>query len=158
MVTSTHELVSSIAVIAWLCAIAWFDIRQRRIPNDALFAMLVITLVITAWRGVGILGVPTLDALKGFGLAAVVVIPSYAMRGLGAGDAKLLMVAGCLLGVARVIPAMLIAAIALGAITAFAAGWNFFRGEKLEKLPAAVPIGIGVASVVAFPSAMVLVL
>jgi prepilin peptidase CpaA len=156
MFPSTHELIGSIAVIAWLCAIAWIDTRQMRIPNDALFAMLVVTLVITAWRGVGLLGVSGIEALKGMAVAAAVVIPSYVIRGLGAGDAKLAMMIGGLLGAARVVPAMLIAAIGLGVCALVAVAWKALGGREVQKFPAAVPLGLGVLAVLLFPSWLVI--
>lgn len=87
--------VTVLAIIA-----AWFDLRKNIIPNRLLFSGM----------GIGILLRTTIDILSGNPLdilimaAEVVVLfiflwPVYTIGGLGAGDCKLLLLAGALLPV-----------------------------------------------------------
>jgi len=73
----------------------WIDWRTRRIPNWLTvsgFAAGIAANAITAqWGGVA-------DSLKGAGLALLLLLPAVLLRGLGAGDWKLMGALGASLG------------------------------------------------------------
>ncbi len=81
-----------------LCFVAlagWFDWRSRRIPNWLTLPGLLLGLALNtlAWGAPGIK-----SALAGAGLSLVVLLPFVLLRGLGAGDWKLMGALGALLG------------------------------------------------------------
>jgi prepilin peptidase CpaA len=89
------------AHIIWISALAvtltaaWTDWRTRRIPNWLTMSALVLGLGINAvaagWPGAK-------ASLEGAGLAMAVLLPFVIARGLGAGDWKLMIAIGALLG------------------------------------------------------------
>lgn len=106
-------------LVAALAAAAIIDMRQRRIPNWTVLMVLGLFVVWTAsltGHGLG-------SSLAAAGIAALVTIPLYAFRIVGAGDSKLLMAVALFAGLADL--PMLGLATALGggalAIVTFAA-------------------------------------
>jgi prepilin peptidase CpaA len=85
----------------WIYAIAvtliaaWLDWRTRRIPNWLTLPALALGIGANAladgWPGVK-------ASLEGAGLALLILLPFVLMRGLGAGDWKLMAAVGALLG------------------------------------------------------------
>ncbi|HEX4165968.1 MAG TPA: A24 family peptidase [Bryobacteraceae bacterium] len=77
---------------------AIYDLRDRRIPNRLNLAVAVLGLTCNAilfhWRGVE-------GALLGAGLATLVYVPLYLLRGMGAGDVKLMFAIGAVAGPAH---------------------------------------------------------
>jgi len=73
----------------------WVDFRTRKIPNwitvPALLLGIGLHVVATGWPGAK-------ASLEGAGLALVVLLPLVLLRGLGAGDWKLMGAIGALLG------------------------------------------------------------
>lgn len=94
--------VSSVLFLVFMLTAAWWDLRTRRIPNwltvSGAGAGLALAVVADA---------AVMQALAGFGVALVVGFLLYAVRVLGAGDAKLLAAVGAWAGVARLPDAML---------------------------------------------------
>jgi prepilin peptidase CpaA len=103
------RLLAAPLVLAVLAA-AWVDIRERRIPNALTLAMVLVALGGRAVFGGG----PLVDGLFGAGLALVIMLPLFAMGGVGGGDAKLLIGVGAFLGPKGFIVAMLATALAGG--------------------------------------------
>ena len=102
-----------------VCAIgAWLDVATRRIPNALTYPALLIGLALNLLvaPALGAAGVEAAviwsgttgvrDALLGFGLCAAIGIVSFAARGLGGGDVKLLAAVGALLGLEAVVPVL----------------------------------------------------
>jgi prepilin peptidase CpaA len=85
-----------------------FDLRTRRIPNVLTFstagAGLIYHFMIGGWSGAG-------GAAAGLLLGLLIFFPLFALRGLGAGDLKLLAAFGAWLGPQRTLMAALAAAI-----------------------------------------------
>jgi prepilin peptidase CpaA len=100
---------TSLAMVA-----GWLDWRSNKIPNwltvSGLVAGVVIYAVARGWAGL-------LAALSGAALMLGVLLPVVLLRGLGAGDWKLMGALGSILGWRRVL-AVLLASIALAALLA----------------------------------------
>ena len=92
----------------------WFDYRERRIPNQLVFAGMIAGLVIGMVSG-GIRGLAwsALGLLAGIGILFV----PFVMGGIGAGDVKLLGAIGAILGAKGALFSMLYGAIAGGLIS-----------------------------------------
>jgi prepilin peptidase CpaA len=97
-----------IAVSAWAVGVAgwagWLDRQSRKIPNrltiPALLVGLTVSAVLWGWPG-------TKTALEGAGISLGVLLPFVVMRGLGAGDWKLMGALGAFLGPQRAIVVLL---------------------------------------------------
>jgi prepilin peptidase CpaA len=81
--------------LALTLAAGYTDLRERRIPNwltvPGLFIGLSVHTWLDGWRG-------ALTSLGGAGLALTILLPLVLMRGLGAGDWKLMGAIGACLG------------------------------------------------------------
>ena len=97
-------LVLAISAVAVAIAAGWLDWRLRRIPNWLTVPALGMGLVVNtlAWRWSG-----TKAALEGAGLGLALLLPFVLMRGLGAGDWKLMGALGAWLGPSRLIVVLL---------------------------------------------------
>jgi len=97
-------LVLAILAVAVAIVAGWLDWRLRRIPNwltvPALGTGLVINMLAWGWSG-------TKAALEGAGLGLALLLPFVLMRGLGAGDWKLMGALGAWLGPSRLIVVLL---------------------------------------------------
>src|ERR1035437_376032 len=100
--TSTHfNLAVNAALLIWALTLiftiwaGWIDWRTRKIPNwltvSGFVAGLGVHTVIGGWHGAS-------ASLEGTGLALLVLLPLVLVRGLGAGDWKLMGAVGALLG------------------------------------------------------------
>jgi len=79
------------------------DVRTRRIPNWLTFPALAGALALAAWQdGLG----GALHALAGAGVALAILFLPFALRWLGAGDVKAVMVLGALWGREAIVPAL----------------------------------------------------
>jgi len=96
-------VVASLAILlaAWA---GWFDWRWRRIPNwltvPGIVGGLAANTLAWGWHG-------TRVALEGAGLALALLLPFVLLRGLGAGDWKLMGALGAWLGPSRLIVVLL---------------------------------------------------
>ena len=85
-------------LLALVIAAAVFDIRSRRIPNWLNLLGVLLGLALNLWLG-GFGGL--WFALKGLGLAMLIYFPLYLIRGMGAGDVKLMAAVGAIVGPAN---------------------------------------------------------
>lgn len=97
MVPALYALNTAIwilTLIFTLCA-GWTDYRTRRIPNwltvSGFFVGIVANSILGGWHG-------ALHSLEGAGLALGLLLPVVLLRGLGAGDWKLMGAIGALTG------------------------------------------------------------
>jgi prepilin peptidase CpaA len=105
------------ALLALMGLAALSDLRTRRIPNDITVVGLGLALALRATLGAGALG----TGLAGAGVALAVVLPLFALRGMGGGDAKLLIMAGAFLGPEGFFVALLATFMFGGIMSVFAA-------------------------------------
>jgi prepilin peptidase CpaA len=138
---------AALAVLAALGLLAgWFDIRERRLPNWLVLATAVAGLSLAAWQG----GVQVLPwHLAHFAIALAVGIGLYAIRALGAGDAKYYaaLAAWFTLGLAI---KLLMAVSFAGLVLALGwLAWRKFSGNPAPRKPLddmdKVPFGVAMA-------------
>jgi leader peptidase (prepilin peptidase) / N-methyltransferase len=81
-------------VLAWLTALSWYDVRQRRLPNVLTLPGAAVILVAAACTGRGVPALAGSAALAGLYLLVHLVAPAA----MGAGDVKLAIGLGGLAG------------------------------------------------------------
>ena len=102
-----------------------WDLRTRRIPNVLTFSSAACALLFHLVTG----GWPAAAwSLGGYVLGAVLFFPMFALRGMGAGDVKLLAAVGAWVGPGQVAVAALATSIAGGLLgLAVALGYGYLR-------------------------------
>ena len=113
----------AIAIVG-MAACVW-DLRTQRIPNGLTLSAAVAALVFQAatagWAGVGF-------SMSGWLAGTLVFFPFFVVRGMGAGDVKLLAAVGAWLGPTQVAIAALATSIAGGVIAIVVAlGYGYLR-------------------------------
>ncbi len=116
---------AAIALPVVLCAAAAVDAYRRRIPNLISLGGIALGLGLWGWHA-GVSGLFT--SLAGMLLGAGLFLPFYVVRGMGAGDVKLMGAVGALLGPYHVLGAAIVVALLGGLI----AGWAAFRQGRLR--------------------------
>lgn len=98
------QIVVSTLALAFAAWAGWLDWRSRRIPNwltlPALIAGVGVNSVAWGWRG-------GKAALEGAGLGLALLLPFVLLRGLGAGDWKLMGALGAFLGPGKTVLVLL---------------------------------------------------
>jgi prepilin peptidase CpaA len=88
-------LIVKILLVGLVGTAAVYDMRWRRIPNwlnlTGVLAGLALNTALFGWEGLRLAGM-------GIGLAMLVYFPLYIVRGMGAGDVKLMAAVGALVG------------------------------------------------------------
>jgi prepilin peptidase CpaA len=121
------SILQLLALVTLLTAAVYTDLKERRIPNKVTMSGLLAALVLAGLiRG----GFPT-AALSGALLAVLVSFPFFALGGLGAGDAKLLMAVGAFVGPAGLLSVAIYGGLAGGVL---ALGRAAARGTLLPVL------------------------
>lgn len=104
-----------IAFLLLLCvAIIVYDVLFRRVPNSLLLLALLVHTGYMIATGSGYAGIDIRQSLFGAAIALVVFVPLYALRAMGAGDVKFLVVLGALLGLKVLFVAWLIGSLIAG--------------------------------------------
>ena len=130
-----------------------FDLRYRRIPNLLIVSGLSAGLLLNVWQvGASGGGMALIGALAGFGM----LLPFYMLRGVGAGDVKLLAALGAIVGPHALISIALYGAVVGGAMSLTALArqrqLSLAIGEILgqQRLPSSsglkLPYGLAIAS------------
>jgi prepilin peptidase CpaA len=102
------------------------DLLQHRISNFLTIGALIAGVGVT-WLGHGVDG--ALHALAGASVGLLCLLPLYLLKGMGAGDVKLLMAAGAFLGPANAFIAALVTLVA-GAVLALLVIIRRFAGSS----------------------------
>lgn len=124
-------------LLIWAGVIAGLDLKTRRIPNAALLLLLMPALLALVVNGKGLLGASPLQSLGGF-MVAVLMLPGYFWKQMGAGDVKLVACLGGLLGFAGALELLLVGFCFLGLIS-LAVWFMQRRGFALPKRIPASP-------------------
>jgi len=104
-----------IAFLLLLCAaIIVYDVLFRRVPNSLLLLALLVHTGYMIATGSGYAGIDIRQSLLGAAIALVVFVPLYALRAMGAGDVKFLVVLGALLGLKVLFVAWLVGSLIAG--------------------------------------------
>jgi len=92
--------VTTVLLLLLVLTAAVFDFRTRRIPNWLVLTGIVIGTAMNAFLTYDTPSATTglLFSLKGLGLAFAVYFPLYLLRGMGAGDVKLMAAVGAIVG------------------------------------------------------------
>ena len=92
---SNPPAVIQVVLLLLVFAAAAWDIRFRRIPNWLSLAGVLLGIGLNSF----LFGVPGFEmSLKGLGLASLIYLPLYFLRGIGAGDVKLMAAVGAMVG------------------------------------------------------------
>ena len=120
-------------LLTWVAAVAWWDIRARRIPNPLIVVGLGLGFFWAAMQGTW------LDALSGGGLAFGVGIIPFALRALGGGDVKAAIVVGLFVGAQGVLKVLLLTALCCGI---YALGYHTLRNYLRLNADYTLPVGV----------------
>lgn len=122
------EILFLSAATAWAMAGAGWDIASRRIPNLLSYSGILVGILlrtgVLGWRGLA-------TALAGGALGGGIFFVLYLVRGMGAGDVKLMAAVGCFTGFPGVVQIMVACALA-GGIMALAVA--LYRSTALRTL------------------------
>jgi prepilin peptidase CpaA len=149
------ELLQGCAVsIASLAAVT--DVWSRRIPNWLTFGTLLLGVLLNTWlRGLDGMA----SSLAGAVLGIALLLPFYAMGGIGAGDVKLVGALGAVLGPQALVSVALYGALAGGAMSLLILLKNgrlrlaltgvLTRRQAPQRTRATAPYGVAIAAGVA---------
>lgn len=108
------QAVATGALLALAAGAAWFDVRERRIPNPLTLGGFLAALALRVPAGMEAVGAGLTGAGIAFGLSLVFFLAG----GLGGGDVKLLTAFGAFLGPDRTWTALMVMAFVGGAMAA----------------------------------------
>lgn len=99
------EGISAVSLTLIVVSVAFFDLRERRIPNLIVMPACLLGLTIhtfeSGWSGL-------LFALKGLGVGFAILLIPYLVKGMKAGDVKFMMAIGSFVGGTTVVRVLLI--------------------------------------------------
>lgn len=107
------------ALVVLAAGAAWWDMRERRIPNLLTVSGLFVALALRIPLGLG----SVWTGLAGAGIALALSLVFFLAGGMGGGDVKFLVAVGAFLGPHRLLPGLLAMALA-GSVMAV---WVIFR-------------------------------
>jgi prepilin peptidase CpaA len=113
--------VSVIGLVLFLCLAVIEDIRSRRIPNTLVMSGAALAMALHALGMMQASASPAgsvwWSAIAGMGAGLALMLPLYALRAMGAGDAKLMAMVGAFIGPGPVVWATLCTLIAGGLLS-----------------------------------------
>lgn len=98
----------------WAAGAVWMDVRRRRLPNVLTLGAAAVGLGWLVVRGASPGGAAVDDALWGAGLALVLTLPPWLRGAMGAGDVKLALAIGLMVGTIPFVAAYLVGSILAG--------------------------------------------
>ena len=119
-------------LLAWVAAVALWDLRTRRIPNLLVLIGLGLGILLAGMQGTWT------AAISGGGLALALGIIPFALRALGGGDVKAAIVVGLFVGPHGVLKVVLVTALLSGV---YASIWWLLRSYSRFKLNYTLPVG-----------------
>jgi prepilin peptidase CpaA len=135
------------AILLWLVGqAAVTDLAVRRIPNVLVLAGLGLALAWQLWTAAPAAAV--LGWLAGAASGLALFLPFYLVRGMAAGDVKLLAMVGAFVGPPAVLQVAVYSAMSGGLMALALLQWARWRGTVAGALPYGVAIGLGTAAVV----------
>lgn len=137
------SFIPTLVFLALLAACVRHDLRARRIPNAVVFPGMLAALALHAFlpAGMGLFcasigtpmgGLGLASGLGGLALGLAFLMPLYALRLMGAGDVKMLAMAGAFVGAGQVLALTLATLLAGGVLALVVAA----RQRKLRQLVA----------------------
>jgi len=108
-----------------LCILAYTDIKRGIIPDKVILGLLVLTVIKTLYTG------QWQPGLYGVAIASILILP-YIFGGLGAGDVKLFMVLGLIIG-----PGIIILMAISWVLASFGFILNRLFKKEVDKIPLA---------------------
>lgn len=144
----------TVVLIALLGAAAWFDLRTRRIPNAIVLAGLLFAIFANGLFPAYVHENGWTKSLQGMLVGFGCFLPFYLIRAMGAGDVKLMAMAGAFLGPLGALHAVLASLIAGGVlaiatmVTARASG-RVLRNMALAIRGAALAPQLGLSALTA---------
>jgi len=124
---------ASHVALLWLhlAVAAWFDVRERRIPNALIVSGLAQAYAVALFDG----GVPDAGrAVLGAAVGMLAFAPLFAFRLIGAGDAKLMGVVGAFAGAPALLPIIFYTVLAGGVLGIAALALNRAAASPLVHL------------------------
>jgi prepilin peptidase CpaA len=116
-------------IVLAICFIT--DVRERKIYNKILLPALLLSLL---WN-IGTTGLQGLgSSLLGMTAGFLLLLIPYLMKGMGAGDVKLLAVIGAMKGITFVLMTAVYMAIIGGIIAVLLIGWRLIRSKQFITL------------------------
>jgi prepilin peptidase CpaA len=116
-------------IVLTICFIT--DVRERKIYNKILLPALLLSLL---WN-IGTTGLQGLgSSLLGMTAGFLLLLIPYLMKGMGAGDVKLLAVIGAMKGINFVLMTAVYMAIIGGIIAVLLVGWRLIRSKQFITL------------------------
>lgn len=132
------RLAWSASLALMLLAACGWDVAERRIPNAVVVAGAALALAIATTRS----GIGLGAAVAGAALALIAGVALYALRAVGAGDAKLLAAVGAYVGFPGVVPILFFTLLAGGLL---ALAWAL-RTHQLKAVMTNIGSGLRIAA------------
>src|SRR3990170_1960700 len=115
-----------VVLLALVGVSAVVDLRSRRIPNQLTFGGAAAGLAYQGWAG-GLAGIG--HGIGGWAAGIALFLPMYLLRGMGAGDVKLLGAGGAWFGPMGAVWSALYTALAGGILALVVGGWHGYLGK-----------------------------
>lgn len=108
MIGTGFQIVTSLIIA---CTAAVYDYRKFKIPNQLTYSAMILGLL---WHSLSPFGQGIAPSLGGLAIGFLCLVPFFIMGGMGAGDVKLLMAIGSVLGIRPTIVVVLASALSTG--------------------------------------------
>lgn len=126
----TFDPIVVAAVVGSGTASTIIDVRTRRVPNALTLGVAALGVTLAAVHQ-GAVGLP--DALAGFAIGLLVMLPGHLIGATGAGDVKLFAALGTLIGPKAIVLALVYTAIAGGLLAVVVAAYRGRLRDTFER-------------------------